>query len=43
MLNCIGPAQLPAKFTPQRTPACVERPWFDSIEPIAPRIHGSIP
>jgi len=35
MLNCIGPAQQPAKFTPERTPACVERPWRLSIDPIA--------
>jgi hypothetical protein len=37
MLNCIGPAQQPAKFTPDRTPAAPDLPWSVSIDPIAAR------
>jgi hypothetical protein len=41
-LNCIGPAQQPKAFTPDWTPGAWERPWFDSIAPIAATIgHGT--
>jgi hypothetical protein len=35
MLNCIGPAQQPKRLTPLRTPGAEERPWSDSILPMA--------
>jgi hypothetical protein len=34
-LNCIGPAQQARPLTPEWTPGAVERPWSDSIAPIA--------
>jgi hypothetical protein len=34
-LNCIGPAQQPARLMPLRTPGAAERPWSDSILPMA--------
>src|SRR4029450_713259 len=35
MLNCIGAAQQPNRLTPVRTPGADERPWSDSILPMA--------
>jgi hypothetical protein len=41
-LNCIGPAQQPKALWPERTPGAVERPWSDSIAPIAAStVHGT--
>jgi hypothetical protein len=37
MLNCMGPAQQPKRFTPLLTPGAEERPWSDSILPMAAR------
>jgi hypothetical protein len=37
-LNCIGPAQQPKALTPDCTTGARERPWSDSIAPMAARI-----